>query len=415
MTTGKIVEGVFAINKPPSISSAQVLRDLQTHFTPSALFIPWVSAEQVRRDKESHNQRKRRRDKKPPQVKIGHGGTLDPLATGVLIVGIGKGTKHLQSFLECTKSYEAVVLFGAATDTYDRLGKLLAKAPYAHITKEMVEERLGKFRGKIMQRPPLFSALRVQGKKLYEYAREGKEVPTEIQERPVEVLDLELVEWMQGGEHGYQWPEEEAPREEKAAAEKVFHFGAPSGEGAAQSLEQESGSTRTDSIQDSYVSPLSKRKRDASAQDDLISDSPKRPKTDAPAAIMSGALPPDDSKATDAPLTATPSEPSIPQPSTTPPLPSPESAPPACKLRMTVTSGFYVRSLCHDLGSAVGSLALMSELVRTRQGEYELGKNVLEYDDLGKGEEVWGPKVEVMLEEWAGRQGSKQGSVGEAL
>ncbi|KAI9794748.1 MAG: hypothetical protein M1835_006379 [Candelina submexicana] len=415
MTTGKIVEGVFAINKPPSISSAQVLRDLQTHFTPSALFNPWVSAEQARRDQESHNQRKRRRDKKPPQVKIGHGGTLDPLATGVLIAGIGKGTKHLQSFLECTKSYEAVVLFGAATDTYDRLGKLLAKAPYAHITKELVEETLGKFRGKIMQRPPLFSALRVQGKKLYEYAREGKEVPVEIQERPVEVLDLELVEWMQGGEHGYQWPEEEAPREEKVAAEKVFHFGAPSGEGAAQSPEQESGDTRTGSIQESQVSPLSKRKRDASAQDDLISDSPKKPKIDASAAIMSGALPPDDSKAADVPLTTTPSEPSLSQPSTTPPLPSPESAPPACKLRMTVTSGFYVRSLCHDLGSAVGSLALMSELVRTRQGEYELGKNVLEYNDLGKGEEIWRPKVEGMLEEWADRQGSKQGSVGEAL
>ena len=57
---------------------------------------------------------------------------------------------------------------------------------------------------------------------------------------------------------------------------------------------------------------------------------------------------------------------------------------------MTVTSGFYVRSLCHDLGEAVGSHAMMAELIRTRQGQFELGKNVLEYDDLEKGEEVWG-------------------------
>jgi tRNA pseudouridine55 synthase len=74
--------------------------------------------------------------------------------------------------------------------------------------------------------------------------------------------------------------------------------------------------------------------------------------------------------------------------------------PPAIRLRMTVTSGFYVRSLCHDLGAAVGSAALMAELERTRQGEFELGKNVLEYDDLEKGEQVWAPKVEAMLDEW---------------
>ncbi len=76
--------------------------------------------------------------------------------------------------------------------------------------------------------------------------------------------------------------------------------------------------------------------------------------------------------------------------------------PPAAMLRMTVTSGFYVRSLCHDLGEAVGSQAIMAELIRTRQGQFELGKNVLDYEDLAKGEEVWGPQVSKMLEEWSG-------------
>jgi tRNA pseudouridine55 synthase len=74
---------------------------------------------------------------------------------------------------------------------------------------------------------------------------------------------------------------------------------------------------------------------------------------------------------------------------------------------MTVTSGFYVRSLCHDLGMAVDSLAFMASLVRTRQGDFELGKNVLEYGDLEKGEEVWGSKVQAMLEEWQAKEGVK--------
>lgn len=67
---------------------------------------------------------------------------------------------------------------------------------------------------------------------------------------------------------------------------------------------------------------------------------------------------------------------------------------------MTVTSGFYVRSLCHDLGAAVGSLGLMASLVRSRQGEFELGKNVLAYEDLEKGEDRWAPQVQQMLDNW---------------
>jgi tRNA pseudouridine55 synthase len=75
--------------------------------------------------------------------------------------------------------------------------------------------------------------------------------------------------------------------------------------------------------------------------------------------------------------------------------------PAAVKISMTVTSGFYVRSLAHDLGKAVGSCALMSELVRTRQGDYELApEKTLEYKDLEAGEEVWGPKVQGFLEKW---------------
>ncbi|RMY45644.1 hypothetical protein D0863_15997 [Hortaea werneckii] len=225
--SGPILEGVFAINKPRGITSAQVIRDVQSHFNPSALFQPWLRAERARRDRESHNQKQKRRSwkqRQPIQVKIGHGGTLDPLATGVLILGIGAGTKRLNEFLECTKSYETVLLFGAATDSYDTEGKIVARKPYGHVTREVVEEKVKAFRGKIMQKPPIFSAKRIQGKRLYEYAREGKSLPEgyQIEECPVDVKELEVLEWLEGGKHGFAWPGTEAEGEEKRLVDEVL-------------------------------------------------------------------------------------------------------------------------------------------------------------------------------------------------
>ena len=142
-----------------------------------------------------------------------------------MITAVGKGTKQLNNFLACTKTYEAVVLFGVATDSYDRVGKVISRALYEHVTREKVEEALKQFRGKIMQRPSIFSALKVNGKKLYEYAREGKEPPAEILERPVEVSNLEIVEWYDGGSHKYVWPTEEAEGPEKDIAKKMLAKG----------------------------------------------------------------------------------------------------------------------------------------------------------------------------------------------
>lgn len=335
---------------------------MQTQFDPSSLFAPWLSRERQRRHDESQRQQKKRRGikRQSPSIKIGHGGTLDPLATGVLIAGIGRGTKELSNFLSCTKSYEAVVLFGAATDTYDCVGKVIGRKSYEHITEALVREKLEGFRGKIMQRPPIYSALKVQGKKLYEFAREGKEVPVEIKERPVEVVELEMVEWMEGGTHTFSWPEEEAAKEEKVVAEKVLDI-----DGQNEALPKQGEDTGAES----------------NAQDTQHDDQTIKNDGGSTTTLMSGALP-----------TSTTPEKAQHQPS-------------AARLRMTVTSGFYVRSLCHDLGAACNSLALMSSLIRTRQGDFELGKNVLEYDDLAKGEEVWGPKVEGMLGKWAKEHG----------
>ncbi|KAL8930584.1 MAG: hypothetical protein Q9208_000454 [Pyrenodesmia sp. 3 TL-2023] len=380
-----------AINKPKSISSAQVLRDIQQAFNPSKLFAPWLNAERARISREREFQRQRRKHKRI-EVKAGHGGTLDPMATGVLIVGVGRGTKHLQGFLGCTKTYEATVLFGAATDTYDVLGKVLSKAPYTHITREAVEDALENFRGDIKQRPPLYSALRMDGKRLYEYAREGKEIPREIQERPVKTESLEIREWLPGGSHHHTWPNDEAGDEEKTVAERLLDLGAPSNP-APIDLQN------ADELQRTSDSHSTKRHRESETEDDAVSGvSPAAKRREiSPAPFMSGALQEawqvddkgqsswsnqtEETKVGSADLEV-------------------RHLPPAARLSMTVTSGFYVRSLCHDLGQAVGSSGIMSELVRTRQAGFELGVNVLEYEDLRKGEDVWAPKVEEMLDSW---------------
>ncbi|RDL39796.1 Uncharacterized protein BP5553_04136 [Venustampulla echinocandica] len=390
---GKMVEGVFAINKPCGLSSAQVIRDLQKHFQHSKLFEPYLSFEAAQRERVSANQNKRRRNKEI-RVKIGHGGTLDPLATGVLITGIGKGTKSLQDFLLCTKTYEAVILFGASTDTYDRVGRVLRRAPYEHLTQEKVEKALGQFRGKFMQLPPLYSALKMNGKPLYEYAREGKPIPREIERRPVDVLELELLEWMEGGTHNHKAPTETAGHAEVKLADMLW--------------EQEN-------VVPAGGKPKKAEKRKLSeSQDELVVERPaskQQKSTEEQQATMSGALDPASSTplpeaAETEPQPEAVHESSSPEqvPAATEPTPQAENeskGPPAARIRMTVTSGFYVRSLCHDLGAAVGSAAMMAELERTRQGEFEVGKdNVFEYDDLQKGEDVWGPKIGGLLEAW---------------
>ncbi|KAH7371288.1 pseudouridine synthase [Pyrenochaeta sp. MPI-SDFR-AT-0127] len=405
----KVLEGVFAVNKPQWSSSAGVLRDLQSHFASSSLFAPWLES-QRRAMILSNSKPKHINNLK---VKLGHGGTLDPMATGVLIVGVGKGTKQLGKFLECTKSYECVVLFGAATDSYDAVGKVVSKAAYEHVTRELVEEKLAQFRGSILQKPSIFSALKVDGKKMYEYAREGKNIP-EVAARPVEVLELELVEWLEPGSHEYSWPKEEMDSTEMQGAEKLL------------------GIRKEDAKIHADTAAKRGRKRSRTPEGDSVEgagEQPKKPRTGSEPA-MSGALPSEDAAAEDqrAPefeqgietTTTAPAEPTPtptedrpaetagqesttgdPPTSTTPVKPQP----PAARLRMTVTSGFYVRSLCHDLGLACNSLGIMSSLIRSRQGDHELGNNVLEWSELEAGPATWEPKIQTFLQDFMDKEG----------
>jgi tRNA pseudouridine55 synthase len=124
-------------------------------------------------------------------IKVGHGGTLDPMAEGVLVLGLGDGTKLLTNYLAGTKGYRTVALLGKATDTLDITGAVLEERDCAHITHAQLLSVLPKFRGDILQMPPMYSALRKDGKRLYELARSGIEV--ERPARAVAVQKLEMI------------------------------------------------------------------------------------------------------------------------------------------------------------------------------------------------------------------------------
>ena len=122
--------------------------------------------------------------------RIGHGGTLDPMATGVLPVFVGRATRGVEFFEHAEKVYETVLRLGITTDTEDITGTVLTERD-AFVTGSMVEEVLTQFRGEIMQVPPMYSALKVNGQKLYDLARKGKEV--ERQPRPITIHELTLL------------------------------------------------------------------------------------------------------------------------------------------------------------------------------------------------------------------------------
>lgn len=120
--------------------------------------------------------------------KVGHAGTLDPQATGLLVILIGKATKHSMPLSACDKEYFGTMELGVQTDSHDRRGKVIAEAPWEHITIEMVREKAKQFTGGIIQVPPMVSALKHEGTRLYKLARQGKTVPREG--RPVTIHEF---------------------------------------------------------------------------------------------------------------------------------------------------------------------------------------------------------------------------------
>jgi tRNA pseudouridine55 synthase len=132
----------------------------------------------------------------PRGTKIGHAGTLDPFATGVLLLLVGKATKLCESLMDQPKQYRATVKLGATTPTDDPESEEIAVLGAVTPTPVQVQEALGKFVGEILQTPPVYSAMKVDGRRAYDLARRGNDV--KLDPRPVKVYALELI--------GFRWP-----------------------------------------------------------------------------------------------------------------------------------------------------------------------------------------------------------------
>ena len=159
---------IIAINKPYTWTSFQIVNKIRYHLS---------------------------RKYGIKRFKVGHAGTLDPLASGVLLLCTGKATKRIEELQKETKEYEAEIMLGATTPSFDMEHPVDARYPYEHITREMVEETLKQFVGNIAQRPPLFSACKVDGKRAYDLARKGSYMqlePKQIRIDSIELLECEL-------------------------------------------------------------------------------------------------------------------------------------------------------------------------------------------------------------------------------
>ncbi len=125
--------------------------------------------------------------------RIGHAGTLDPLATGVLPICVGHATRLSEYLMGQPKTYETTVRLGQTTETYDAEGEIVAERPFAHLTTQAIEQTLTHFRGDLEQIPPLYSAIKIDGQPMYKLARQGKTVAR--QPRPVTIYALEMLAW----------------------------------------------------------------------------------------------------------------------------------------------------------------------------------------------------------------------------
>lgn len=127
------------------------------------------------------------------KFKVGHAGTLDPLATGVLIVCTGRATREIERLQEGSKEYVADIRLGATTPSYDLETEIDSTFPWEHITPDLIEEILPRFTGRVMQVPPVFSAVKVDGKRAYKFARKGEAV--ELKAKSLLISEIEMLSW----------------------------------------------------------------------------------------------------------------------------------------------------------------------------------------------------------------------------
>eukprot|EP00978_Attheya_sp_CCMP212_P043179 scaffold277463_cov54-Attheya_sp.AAC.3 len=179
-------EGLLAVNKPLEWTSQDVVGYIRRMLERDA------------RERGAPVMKLKKRGNKKLMIRVGHGGTLDPLATGVLVIGVGKGTKQLQQYLNGNKRYTASAELGYETTTLDLEGNITKSIPWDQISDSIeiksLEAILPQFKGTIQQVPPMFSAIKKNGKKLYEMARKGvTEEDMTIEPREVQIHQLDLL------------------------------------------------------------------------------------------------------------------------------------------------------------------------------------------------------------------------------
>ncbi len=346
-----LAEGIFAVHKPLTWTCNDVVSYIRNILTRDAL---------------SRGIKKERKKRGKPMMKVGHGGTLDPLASGVLVVGIGKGTSKLQSYLEGDKQYTALVELGYETTTLDAEGEIIKRANWDHVSSiESIRETcIPKFTGQIQQVPPLYSAIRVDGKRLYEIARDNDAnaaaVDVEIPTRDVHVYNLEVESSLNesvlqsGVVDGRKYKEAVKQMEEAAAAAAAATAAleAERTANASSPLEAETQESDDNEATSGGKGKNKKRKRDKknkkkSEKKNLFDES----------TIPTIQRAPDDATATSTSFDL-----------------------PLFTLNVSCGGGTYIRSLVRDIGYEMDTVATMTGLVRTKQGPFLL-KDVLKRED----------------------------------
>jgi tRNA pseudouridine55 synthase len=323
-----LAEGLIAVHKPLTWTCNDVVSYIRGILT---------------RDAQSRGFEGKLRKRGKPLLKVGHGGTLDPLASGVLVIGIGRGTSKLQSYLEGSKQYTAMVELGYETTTLDAEGDIVKTMDWEHVTSidSIRDKVVPKFTGKIQQVPPLYSAIRVDGKRLYEIARNGDEKDAqdvEIPMRDVEVYKVEVEKTLSesviksGVVDGKKYKEAVKKKDDEAAAAAAEKAAAATTEDNAQESDDEeaniAGKKKKKKRRGGNKKGTEKKKYfDESTVPTVRSDS------------STGAT-------------------SFELPNFT--------------LNVSCGGGTYIRSIVRDIGYEMDTVATMTGLVRTKQGPFLL-------------------------------------------
>ncbi len=325
-----LAEGLIAVHKPLTWTCNDVVSYIRGILT---------------RDAQSRGFEGKLRKRGKPLLKVGHGGTLDPLASGVLVIGIGRGTSKLQSYLEGDKQYTAMVELGYETTTLDAEGDIVKTMDWEHVTSidSIRDTVVPKFTGKIQQVPPLYSAIRVDGKRLYEIARNGDEKDAqdvEIPMRDVEVYKVGVEKTLSesviksGVVDGKKYKEEVKKIEDAAAAAAAEKAAAAPLEDIAQESNDEEAST---------TAGKKKKKKKRRGGNKKRTEKKKYFDESTVPTVQS-----------DSSTGATSFE-----------LPN-------FTLNVSCGGGTYIRSIVRDIGYEMDTVATMTGLVRTKQGPFLL-------------------------------------------